>query len=136
MQFYVIGSTRSSFHNAIAMTEKETSTKISPYRFESASISNYIDEDSNSSKSKADIREQASFTEQLGGTSWCECAKHVPMPSGIKCLWCRKMKGAAKCVVENESYQCITDHEQFKVRNRFKQKLFIYSSCYDKHNKR
>ena len=45
------------------MAEKETSTKISPYRFEPASVSNYTDEDSSSSESETDIREQASFTE-------------------------------------------------------------------------
>ena len=45
------------------MAEKETSTKILPYSFEPVSVSNYADEDSSSSESEADIREQASFTE-------------------------------------------------------------------------
>ena len=37
------------------------------------------------------------------------------MLSGIECLCCREMEGAAERVAENESYRCITDHEQFKV---------------------
>ena len=97
------------------MAGKETITEILPYRFELASVSSYIDEDSSSSESEADIREQASFTERLGGTSWCECAKCAPMPSGIECLCCKEVEGAAERVAENESYRCITDHEQFKV---------------------
>lgn len=78
------------------MAEKETSTKIPPYSFEPVSVSNYADEDSSSSESEADIREQASFTERLGGTSWCKCTKCMPMPSGIECLCCREIDGAAE----------------------------------------
>ena len=72
-----------------------------------------------SSKSETDIREQASFTERLGSTSWCECTsectKCAPMPSGIECRCCKEMEDVVECVPENESHQCIMDHEQFKV---------------------
>ena len=54
----------SSFHNTITMIEGKTSSKISPYRFEPVSVSNYSDQDTSSSKSETDIREQASFMEQ------------------------------------------------------------------------
>ena len=60
---YIIGSTGSSFHNTIAMTEGETSGKMVPYRFEPVSVSNYSDPDTSSSESETDIRGQGSFTE-------------------------------------------------------------------------
>ena len=72
MQFDVIGSTVSSFHNATGMAEGETTGEIVPYRFVPVSISNYSDPDTSSSESETYIREQASFTERLGSTSWCE----------------------------------------------------------------
>ena len=97
------------------MAEGETTGEIIPYRFEPVSVFNYSDQDTSSSESVSDIREQASFTERLGGTSWCECAKCAPMPSGIECQCCKEMKGVVERVAENESHQCITDHEQFKV---------------------
>ena len=126
MRFYVIGSI-GSFHNTIAMAERETRDKILPKRY-----SNW---DTNSSKSDTNIWEQASFTEQLGSTSWYECTKCAPMPSGIEYQCCKEMEGVAKCVVDNESYPWITDHEQLKVIC-LKQRLFIYSPCYDEHDKR
>ena len=46
-----LDSPKISFHNRIAMAEKETNTEISPYHFEPVSISNYTDEDSSSTKS-------------------------------------------------------------------------------------
>ena len=79
------------------------------------SVSNYSDPDTSSSKSETNIREQASFMERLGSTSWCKCAKCAPMPSGIECQCCKDTVGLVECVAENESYQCIMDHEQFKV---------------------
>ena len=63
MRFYVIGSTGSSFHNTIAMAEGETTGEIVPYCFEPVSVSNYSDQDTSSSESESNIREQASFTE-------------------------------------------------------------------------
>ena len=97
------------------MAEGETTGEIVPNRFEPVSISNYSDQDTSSSESENDIREQASFTERLGRTSWCECVKCAPMPSGIECQCCKEMVGVVERVAENESHQCITDHEQFKV---------------------
>ena len=113
--FYIIGSTRSSFHNTITIAEGETSGEIVPYHFEPVSVSNYSNLDTSSSKSETDIEEQVSFTERLGSRSWYECTKCTPIPSGIECQCCMEMEGVAKCVAENESHQCITDHEQFKV---------------------
>ena len=57
----------------------------------------------------------ASFMERLGSTSWCECTKFSTMLSGIKCQCCREMESAVERIAENESYYCITDHEQFKI---------------------
>ena len=89
MRFDVIGSTRSSFYNTIAMAEGETNAEIEIHRFEPVSVSNCSDPDTSSSESETDIREQASFTERLGSTSWCECVKCAPMPSGIQCQCCK-----------------------------------------------
>ena len=77
------------------------------------------------SESETNIREQGSLTEQLGGTSWCECAKCAPMPSGIECQCCKEMKGVTECVAVNESYWCITDHKQFKVVHMLSNRQFI-----------
>ena len=97
------------------MAEGETTGKIVPYCFEPVSVSNYSDQDISSSESESDIREQASFRERLVSTSWCECAKCAPMPSSIECQCCKEMEGVVERVAENESHQCITDHEQFKA---------------------
>ena len=113
------------------MAEGETSSKILPYRFEPVSVSNYSDPDTSSSESETDIREWASFMEWLGSTSWCECMKCTPIPSGIECQCCKEMEDVVKRVTENKSHQCIMDHE----RCMFKQRRFIYSPCYD-HDKR
>ena len=51
------------------MAEGETTGEIVPYRFEPVSVSNYSDQDTSSSESESDIREQASFTERLGSTT-------------------------------------------------------------------
>ena len=58
------------------MAENRTS-EILPYRFEPESVSSLTVDDSSSSESETDIREQASFTKRLASTSWCECAKPV-----------------------------------------------------------
>ena len=116
------------------MAEGETRSIILPYHIKPVSVSNYGDPDTSSSKSETDIREQANFTEWFGSTSWCECAKCAPMPSGIECQFCKEIEGVVECVAENESHRCIMDHKQF---NMFKQRRFIYSPCYTvEHNKR
>ena len=47
------------------------------------------------------------------------------MPSSIECQCCKEMEGVVKRVAENESLQCITDHEQFKVVCLNKDVLYI-----------
>ena len=74
-------------------------------------LSYYSDPDTSNHKPETDI----SFTELLGSTSWHECAKFAPMPSGMECQCCEEMEGVVERVAENESHQCIMDHEQFKV---------------------
>ena len=37
------------------------------------------------------------------------------MPSGIECQCCKEMEGVSECMTKNEIYNCITEHEQFKV---------------------
>ena len=71
-------------------------------------------DDSSSSESETNIREQASFTEHLASTSRCECTKCTAVPSGIECQCCKEMEGVSKRMAENE-INCITEHEQFKV---------------------
>ena len=71
------------------MAEGETTGEIVPYRFEPASVSNYSDQDTSSSESESDIREQASFTERLGSTSWCKCAKCAPKWRVLSSVWLR-----------------------------------------------
>ena len=96
-----------------------------PYLFEPVSVSNYSNLDTSSSESETDIREQASFTERLGSTGWCKCAKCAPMPSGSECQCCNEIEGVIEHVAENESYQCITDYKQFKVACLNKDVLYI-----------
>ena len=50
------------------MAENRTS-EILPYRFEPESVASLTVDDSSSSESETDIREQASFTERLASTS-------------------------------------------------------------------
>ena len=96
------------------MVENRTSETL-PYNFEPESISSLTVDDSSSSESVTDIREQASFTERLVTTSWCECMKCTAMPGGIECQCCKEMEGVSEHMAENEIYNCITEHEQFKV---------------------
>ena len=67
LRFYVIGSTRSNFHNTTAMVEGETSSKILPYCFELVSVSNYSDPDTSNSKPKTNIRELVLLSDQEDG---------------------------------------------------------------------
>ena len=97
------------------MAESESASKVLPYRFEPASVSNYSDNEDSTSESETDIRKQASFMERLWSISWCECTKYSTMSSGIKCQCCREIESAVEHIAENESYHCITDHEQFKI---------------------
>ena len=76
------------------MAENRTS-EILPYYFEPESVSGLTVDNSSSSESETDIREQVSFTECLASTSWCECAKCTAMPSGIECQCCKEWRALA-----------------------------------------
>ena len=82
-------------------------------------------DDSSSSESETDIREQASFMECLASTSWCECAKCTAMLSGIECQCCMEMEGVSERMAENEFYNCITEHKQFKIVCLIKDVLYM-----------
>ena len=97
------------------MAESKSASKVLPYCFEPMSVSNYSKNEDSISESETDIREQASFMERLGSTSWCKCTKYSTMLSGIAYQCCREMTSAVERIAENESYRCITDHEEFKI---------------------
>ena len=81
---------------------------IVPYNFEPDGLwssSEESDSDDNDS--------QASFTERLGNTSWCSCAKCVAMPRAIECTCCRELSEVEECL--EESTTCITSMEVFKT---------------------
>ena len=81
---------------------------IVPYKFEPDGLwssSEESDSDDNDS--------QASFTERLGNTSWCSCAKCVVMPRAIKCTCCRELSEVEERL--EESTTCITSMEVFKT---------------------
>ena len=59
-----------------------------------------------------DTGSQASFTERLGNTSWCSCAKCVTMPTGIECTCCRELEEVEEHL--EESGACVTSLEAFK----------------------
>ena len=63
--------------------------------------------------------------ECLASTSWCECAKCTAMLSGIECQCCMEMEGISKCMAENEFYNCITEHKQFKIVCLIKDVLYM-----------
>ena len=53
------------------MAENQTS-EILPYCFEPESVSSLAVDNSSSSESETDIREQTSFMKHLASTIWCE----------------------------------------------------------------
>ena len=55
---------------------------------------------------------QVSFTEQLGNTSWCSCAKCVPMLRAIECTCCRELPELEERFEESGS--CVMSMEAFK----------------------
>ena len=80
---------------------------IVPYNFEPDGLWSSIEEsDSDDSASS-----QASFTERLGNTLWCSCAKCVPMPRAIECTCCRELPEVEKHF--EESGLCVTSLESF-----------------------
>ena len=85
---------------------------VKPYQFEPVVDSDYSDNEDDTSESETDIREQASFTEQLGRIDWCSCAKYMPVSSGIECCCCREVEAVEERLTEEN---CITNSEQFKI---------------------
>ena len=81
---------------------------ILPYRFEPDNLwSSSEESDSDDSDS------QASFTERLGNTSWCSCAKCLPMPRAVECICCRELSEVVECLEGSDG--CVTCLETFKT---------------------
>ena len=69
---------------------------------------------SSSEESDSDDNDsQASFTERLGNTSWCSCAKCVAMPRAIECTCCHELSEVEERL--EKSRTCITSMEVFKT---------------------
>ena len=84
------------------------SDEILPYRFEPDSLwSSSEDSDGD------DTDSQASFTERLGNTSWCSCAKCLPMPRAVECICCRELSEVAERLEGSDG--CVTCLETFKI---------------------
>ena len=84
------------------------SDEILPYRFEPDGLwSSSEESDSDGSDS------QLSFTERLGNTSWCSCAKCVAIPRAIECTCCRELPEVDERLEESDS--CVTTSEAFKT---------------------
>ena len=84
---------------------------ITPYQFEPTDMSS--NGDSEDSESDFDD-DQASFTDRLGHTLWCSCAKCTPMPRAVECFCCKELETSCERLEGSES-TCITEVEQFKV---------------------
>jgi len=85
---------------------------ILPYRFEPEGewgSSEGTDEESDDSDGS-----QASFTERLGNTSWCSCAKCTPMPRAVECYCCREVAEVEERLEETDC-ACITTLESFQT---------------------
>ena len=66
---------------------------IAPYRFEPESLWSTSEESDSD-----DTNSQASFTERLGNTSWCSCAKCLTMPRAVECICCRELAEVEECL--------------------------------------
>ena len=90
---------------------RSDSDVIVPYSFEPGGLW------SSSTSEESDIDDsagsKASFTERLGNTSWCSCAKCVPMPQSIECTCCRELTEVEER--SEESGSCVTSMEAFKT---------------------
>ena len=77
----------------------------------------HSDSEDDSSKSETEIREQTSFTDRLGMTDWCKCAKCTPMPSEIEFQCCCTINELKEHLMEHsgDNLECVTDHKQFMV---------------------
>ena len=79
-----------------------------PYRFEPDSLWS-----SNEDSDSDDTDSQVSFTERLGNTSWCSCAKCLPMPRAVECICCRELSEVVERLEGSDG--CVTCLETFKI---------------------
>ena len=81
---------------------------ILPYRFEPDSFWSSSEESDSD-----DVDSQASFTERLGNTSCCSCAKCLPMPRDVECICCCKLSEVAQCLEGSDG--CVPCLETYKT---------------------
>ena len=81
---------------------------ILPYRFELDSLWSSSEESDSD-----DTDSQATFTERLGNTSCCSCAKCLPMPRAVECICCRELSQAVERLEDSDG--CVTCLETFKT---------------------
>ena len=81
---------------------------IAPYRFEPESLWSTSEESDSD-----DTNSQASFTERLGNTSWCSCAKCLTMPRAVECICCRELAEVEECLEGSDG--CVMCLETFKT---------------------
>ena len=87
------------------MAESKSASEVLPYRFDHCLFQIIvIMKIYSSNESETDIREQASFMEQLWSTNWWECMKCTIMLSGIECQCCREMESVVKRIADSKSY--------------------------------
>ena len=60
-----------------------------------------------------DTDSQANFTERLGNTSWCACAKCLRMPRAVGCICCCELSEVVERVEGIDG--CVTCLETFKT---------------------
>ena len=82
---------------------------ILPYNFKPDSFWSTTSKGSDSK----DTGSQASFTKQLGNTSWCLCGKCAVMPTAIECTCCRELQELEECF--DKSGACVTNQGAFKI---------------------
>ena len=81
---------------------------ILPKRFEPDSLLSSSEE-----SDYDDTDNQVSFTERLGNTSWCSCAKCLPMPRTVECICCHGLLEVVECLKGSDG--CVTCLETFKT---------------------
>ena len=81
---------------------------ILPLRFEPDSLWS-----GNEESDSSDTDSQASFTERLGNTLWCSCAKCLPMPRAVECIYCCKLSEVVEHLEGSDG--CVTCLETFKA---------------------
>ena len=81
---------------------------ILPYRFEPDSLWNSSEESDSD-----DTDSQVSFTERLGNTSWCSCAKCLPVPHAVECICCHELSEVVEHLEGSDG--CVTCLETFNT---------------------